>query len=170
MSALNTFFVSQRRSLMWSILRIVRDPSIAEDLTQEAYLRARKAVDGGSIDHIEAFLHTTAKNLAFDHQRRKRRLDQIELRDRNDMEIENIAEDIPTVETIVLQRERMRLFEEAVATLPQRTRQILVLSRVEGWSYPQIASFLGVSERTVFTEVKQGLAHCHDIMVRRLGK
>lgn len=170
MSALNTSFVSQRRSLMWSILRIVRDPSIAEELTQEAYLRARKAVDGGSVDQIEAFLHTTAKNLAFDHQRRKRRLEQIEVRERSEMEIENIAEDSPTVEVIVLQRERMRLFEEAISTLSERTRQILVLSRVEGWSYPEIATFLGVSERTVFTEVKQGLAHCHDIMARRLGK
>ena len=45
MGALTNIFMGARQSLMWSIMRIVRDRQIAEDLTQEAYIRAKKAMD-----------------------------------------------------------------------------------------------------------------------------
>lgn len=52
-------------------MRIVRDPQAAEDVAQETYVRARKAIETGTIDHIEAFLYQTARNVALNYRRRQ---------------------------------------------------------------------------------------------------
>eukprot|EP01035_Chromulina_nebulosa_P049783 gene49783-67601_t len=73
MSALlNDVFMLHRRSLMGAAFRIVRDRQVAEELAQESYLRVRSAIEAGPIEHIEAFLHQTARNLALDHERRRK--------------------------------------------------------------------------------------------------
>src|SRR5215211_1114485 len=53
--------------------RIVGDPGDAEDLRQEAFARAwTSAPRDASRDHLRAWVHTTARNLAVDHLRRRR--------------------------------------------------------------------------------------------------
>lgn len=166
--SLTAIFLSEKRSLMGSVMRIVRDPATAEDLAQETYLRTRKALDAGPIDRIEAFLHHTARNLAFDHERRRRTRERYERREVQAQDCTDIAADTPSPEAIVIERERVRHLAEALEKLPERTRRAWMLARVEGWSYPQIAEHLGVSQNTIFNDVKLAMGHCHDAM-RRLG-
>lgn len=66
-ASLTSVFLLQRKSLMWRVMRIVRDRHVAEDLAQEAYLRAWRAHEAAPIAHPEGFLHQTARNLALDH-------------------------------------------------------------------------------------------------------
>lgn len=94
-SVLNTIFETQRRSLLWSVMRIVRDPQTAEDLAQETYVRARRAADNGPIEHVEAFLHQTARNLALDHLRRKNTRTNVEAEGVDEATVAAIAADIP---------------------------------------------------------------------------
>ncbi|MCV3208011.1 sigma-70 family RNA polymerase sigma factor [Mesorhizobium sp. YC-39] len=166
--SLTTIFLSEKRSLMGSVMRIVRDPSTAEDLAQETYLRTRKALEAGPIDRIEAFLHHTARNLALDHERRRRTRERYERRDLEAQDFADIPAETPSPETIAIERERMRHLAEALEKLPERARRAWMLARVEGWPYPKIAEHLGVSQNTVFNDVKLAMGHCHDAM-RRLG-
>lgn len=169
-TALNNVFLLHRRSLMWSVLRIVRDPQTAEDLAQETYIRARKAIEAHPIEHIEAFLHQTARNLAFDYQRRRKVRNEVEADVINDDVLRNIADDVPSIETALLERERLRAFQDSLAGLPERVQAVIILSRIEEWSNRRIAEYLGVSERTVFSDLKLAMAHCRERMARLEGR
>jgi RNA polymerase sigma factor (sigma-70 family) len=167
MSALlNSVFLLHRRSLMGAALRIVRDRQTAEDLAQEAYLRARRAIEAGPIEHIEAFLHQTARNLALDHERRRKTRARYEDTQASEQLVENVPADFPSVEASLIERERMARFEQALQQLPERQRRAWVLSQLEGWSYAQIAEHLGVSRNTVYNDVKAVMGHGHDVLAR----
>lgn len=166
LAGLNAIYLGQRRSLLHSVLRIVRDRQTAEDLTQESYIRLRKASETGPIEHVEAFLHETARNLALDHIRRNKTRSRFERRDETETALANVAADLPSLEEQVIQRERLRKLTAALDGLPERARQVWVLSRVEGWSYPRIAEHLGVSPNTVFNDVKLAMGHCLDALAR----
>ncbi|TKT76336.1 RNA polymerase sigma factor [Aquamicrobium sp. LC103] len=165
-ATLNNVFLLHRRSLMWSVMRIVRDPQTAEDVAQETYLRARKALEREPIEHIEAFLHQTARNLAFDHLRRRRTRGQIEADSLGEHEILDIPADMPSLEDAIIERERLKIFLGALSGLPERVQTVIMLSRIEEWSNRKIADWLGVSERTVFNDIKLAMAHCRDVLAR----
>lgn len=166
-TALNAVFETHRRSLLWSVLRIVRDRQTAEDLAQETYLRARRAAEAGPIDHLEGFLHQTARNLALDHLRRRKTRARVEA-DAFDPDIVNqVAADAPCAEHALIERQKLHAFQDALAGLPERARTVMVLSRIEQWSNVRIAAHLGVSERTVFNDLKLAMAHCRDALVAR---
>ncbi len=147
-------------------MRIVRDRQTAEDLAQETYLRARKAIETGPIEHIEAFLHRTARNLALDHLRRRKTQGEIETAGPGANDVCDVPADIPSLEDVVIERERLEIFRKALAGLPERAQTVIVLSRIEEWSNRRIAAWLGVSERTVFNDLKLAMAHCREALAR----
>ena len=163
---LNNVFLLQRHSLLGAAFRIVRDRQTAEDVTQEAYLRTRRAIDTGPVTHIEAFLHQTVRNLSLDHLRRRKVRGEIEAGALPTVELENIPADTPSLEHAMIERERLRRFQAALAGLPERAQTVVRLSRVEGWTNARIAAHLGIAERTVFNDLKLALAHCRDVLIR----
>ncbi|WP_348646502.1 sigma-70 family RNA polymerase sigma factor [Ciceribacter sp. L1K22] len=164
--ALNDTFLSLRMSLIFSVMRIVRDRQAAEDLAQETYLRARKAIEAGPIEHIEAFLHQTARNLAIDHHRRQVLAGNVIRPDWSPDEVANVAADLPSPEDSLIHRQRLALLYEALSRLPARARRVWVLSRIEKWPYPKIADHLGVSPNTVYNDLKMAIGHCHDALAK----
>ncbi len=147
-------------------MRIVRDKHLAEDLAQETYIRARKAMDAGTVEHIEAFLHQTARNLAIDYIRHRDMRNRFENPNLSEFERNDVAADTPSPEIQVIQRERLRLLEEALTKLSERARTTWILNRVHKWSHKQIADHLGVSSNTVFNDLKKAVGHCHDTFSR----
>ncbi|MFG1360996.1 RNA polymerase sigma factor [Xanthobacter pseudotagetidis] len=164
-ASLTHAFLLQRKSLMWRVMRIVRDRQVAEDLAQEAYLRARRAQETAPIEHPEGFLHQTARNLALDHVRRLRTRGGVEVDAAADA-VEAVPDDRPTCETALIYRERLRALNGALAALPPRVQSAVVLSRIEGWTNARIAAHLGVSERTVFNDLKMAMGHCRSVLAR----
>lgn len=164
-ATLTTIFLNERRSLMWSVMRIVRDREVAEDLAQETYLRACKALETRPIEHIEAFLHQTARNLALDHLRRLKTRGAVEGSAEAPQLAAVPAETVP-IEAAIIEREKFRHFRAALASLPERAQTVLVLARIEGWTNARIAAHLGVSERTVFNDLKLAMAHSRDALAR----
>lgn len=152
--------------LIAAAMRIVKDPQVAEDLAQETYLRTRKAMDAGPIEHLEAFLYLTAKNLALDHRRRRHARGGVVRAGGDHPDIANIPSDTPDPEVALIERERLRRLENAVRRLPERARRVWVLARLEGWTYPQIARHLGISQGTVFNDLKLAMGQCRDAVER----
>lgn len=165
-AALTDVFLNHRKSLIWSAMRIVGDSQTAEDVAQETFIRARQAMENGPIDHIEAFLHQTARNLAIDFRRRRELHGGIERDDVPEKDVANIATSIPSPEASLIQSERLRLLNEAIRQLPERARTVWYLSRVEKWPYPKIAEHLGVSPSTVFNDFKLAHGHCVAAMAK----
>ncbi|SFL20729.1 RNA polymerase sigma factor, sigma-70 family [Pseudovibrio ascidiaceicola] len=159
-------FMNERRSLIGSILRIVKDPGIAEDLSQEAYLRAQRTSESQQISHVEGFLHQTARNLALDHLRRSKTRQTYEMDNGAPEALDSVPADVYSLENALIERERFREFRNALSCLPSRAQTVIVLSRIEEWPNHRIAKHLNVSERTVFNDLKLAMAHCRDALHR----
>ena len=138
-AAFEQLYRRHHRRVHGVIVRIVGLASArAEDLTQEAFVRAWQALPSFRHDSaVATWLHRLAVNTALMELRARRSRP---LQD----EDEDIFEQLSTPDTAgnaVLGRD----LERAVATLPPRARAVLVLHDVEGWKHEEIANQLGMA-------------------------
>lgn len=160
---LDAVFPIMRSSLLQAVMRIVSDMAVAEELTHDAYLRARKAMETSAPRNVEAFLWQTARNLALDHIRWKKVRSGTTPLDATASDDRIYTDQQPSAEETVIHRQHLRVVGEAMQALPVRAQKVWVLSRVEGWSYPRIAAHLGVSPNTVFNDIKMVMALLVDL-------
>ena len=140
------------------IVRIVRDPSAAEELTVETFWRihrARGRFDPGA--SFGAWARRIATNLAIDHLRQKRR--EVALPD-------DLAE--PTSVDPIVCRETRRQIAEAFRRLPLKLRVPATLSLIEEQSPKEIAEALGTSEGAVRVRVFRAVRLLRQ-QLRRVG-
>ncbi len=165
-AALNAIFQSHRRSLLWTVMKIVRDPQTAEDLAQETYVKARNTLETTPIEHVEGFLFQTAKNLALDHQRRVKTRERYEASEAGQEQVENVPVACPSVEEELIQQQRQQVFEAALAELPLRARTAWAMAHFKGRTYGEIAEHMGISRNTVYNDIKLVMGHCQDALAR----
>ena len=115
------------------------DAALAEDLLQEAFIRAWNKLDSFRGDsRFATWLHRLSVNVALSDRRiRVRRLER-------ETPLEGAAERTATGEKDVYADQRMDL-EQAIAKLPERARTVLVLYDVEGYSHAEIAEIAGMA-------------------------
>lgn len=137
-----------------SLVRMARlfvdDRNAAEDLVQEAFIRlARHAhrIEDGS--KSAAYLRSIVLNLARDHNRRGL----VSLRHRAPADV-----DLATAEDEVVLRDDQRQVIEALRELPLRQRDCVVLRYYFESGIQEIAETLGISQNSVKTHLKRGLA------------
>ncbi|MEQ1528203.1 MAG: RNA polymerase sigma factor [Methylococcales bacterium] len=158
---IDDLFLNHRQSLIHTIFRIVGCPQTAEDLAQEAYLKFRHAAKTQEISQPRPFLYQIARNLALDHLRRE----QIRQRhdEKNDDETEPLIyclpANTPTPEQQTSDQQQVDLMIEALNSLSERRRQILVLHKFHQWSYERIAQHFGISRSAVEKNIHVALGH-----------
>lgn len=157
---LNHIYTGQRRVLVRSLTSIVGSMAVAEDLAQETYLKVRAALAHTQVQHLEPFLFRTARNLALDHLRRERRQGAVVGQGDADDDLTRIAADTPTPEAEVGDRQLLDRLEQAMSRLTPRQRRVMVACRLEGRSYGEVATSLGVSTSTVQKDLKDAMAAC----------
>jgi RNA polymerase sigma-70 factor (ECF subfamily) len=143
--------------------RFIRSGEAADDLAQEAFLRAFAAETGRVIESPKAFLFKIAKNLALNELARQSSMATEPL---GDFENQNVLEDSshPAVEDVVDSRERIRLLARAIAALPPQCAKVFMLRKMQGLSQKEIAARLNISVRTVENHVALGLSRCRTYM------
>ncbi len=155
-------FSAQRQTLIRLLARLTGDRHIAEDLAQDAFLKVAAAAEAGDVQHLQPFLYQTARNLAFDHLRKQKV--RALVHPRPDAALEAAVDAVPAAdpspETRMLDRDRVRRFQAALADLPARARQVLVLHRLHGLPLAEIGRRFGVSERTIAKDLALALKHC----------
>jgi RNA polymerase sigma factor (sigma-70 family) len=128
------------------LLRLLRDPRDAEDVAQEAFLKAFRAM--GSYDPgrpLLSWLFKIAHNAALDFLRAKGR----PAESLDDEEAAAVAEGAPGIEAGLLAAERAERLSRLMASLPPLYREALQLRHVEGLDYRAIGEVLGLPEGTV---------------------
>jgi RNA polymerase sigma-70 factor (ECF subfamily) len=121
-------------------LRMTRDPAMAEDCTQEAFINAWKALARFETrSSLATWLHRIAVNVALG----KRRKASVVLESTSDDDNEVIESDW-TLETPLEVNE----IEAAIERLPEGARDVLVLHAIYGYSHLEAAEMLGVAEGT----------------------
>lgn len=137
-------------SLVRQIHRCIRGRVDAEDLLQAAYLRFMSYPRRATIDNVQAFLVRTAINIDVDNYRRERFFARITTEVRSD------AENPPLQDEVLAARTRLKRAEEGLSRLPPRTREILLMHRLEKMKYREIAKRLDISESAVEKHVAKG--------------
>jgi RNA polymerase sigma factor (sigma-70 family) len=134
-----------------------------DDIIQEAYARVLAARSQRPLHAPKAFFFATARNLAYDHFRKFPVLPSNGLREFNELSVLDETVDIP--ETIARNQE-IELMTQAIQSLPDRCRQVLTLRNVYGLAHREIADQLGISIRTVETQVAVGIRRCTEFMTK----
>jgi RNA polymerase sigma-70 factor, ECF subfamily len=149
-----------RRAVYGSVLRDVRDPDEAEDVTQVAFLNAYRAIErGDSPERPRAWLLTIARNVVRRRARlRAGRPPEVEL----DPEVALALDDIEgsTAEDICA----------ALRRLPENQQQAILLREIQGRSYAEIAAALALTvpavEALIF-RARRALAEELELLERR---
>ena len=125
-----------------------------DDVVQESYLRIWKARAARPIASAKAFLFQIARHLAVDAARDAHASPIDDLRDLAGV---TVIEDRPTAVDDICYREKVSLVTAALARLPGRCREILILRKFEQISQRNVAAQFGISERTVESQVARGM-------------
>lgn len=135
-------------------------PQTAEDLAQEAYLKVSGAAKNQHINHPQPFLYQTAKNLALDYLRKQKVRDKKSDTQSDESAMQQIADQAPTPDIVAQANQEVEELLKLLAQQPERRRQMLILNRVHGWKYAEIAEHFGVSKSAVEKNIRIALAHC----------
>ncbi|HPE47413.1 MAG TPA: RNA polymerase sigma factor [Hyphomonas sp.] len=122
--------------------RMLGDRTEAEDVTQETFLRAWKALpDWEPRAKFSTWLHRVALNLCYDILRKRR----------EDLpgELPDLADPAPTPPEQLAQGERVRAIEAAIADLPERQAAAITLCALQGHSQAEAASIMETSEEAL---------------------
>jgi RNA polymerase sigma-70 factor (ECF subfamily) len=151
-------FLVHHQDLVYGIaLRSTRRPADAEELAQDAFVRAYRALDGYDAERIRAlrprgWLAAITANLARNRARRPgpstTDLDGV---------AERRADAAPGPEHVAERRESARAWRARLEALPPRYRQAVALRHVSGLSYPELAEALDRPLGTVKSDVHRGV-------------
>lgn len=133
--------------------RLLGDRAEAEDVAQEAMLRLwRIAPDWRSGEaQVATWLYRVVTNLVTDRARMRRRRPATSLEDAPE-----IGDGQPGVEMRLMAADRLAALDAALACLPDRQRQAVVLRHIEGLANPEIAEILGIGVEAVESLTARG--------------
>jgi RNA polymerase sigma-70 factor (ECF subfamily) len=129
---------------------LTRNAQDAEDVAQEAYLRAFRFFDGYQGGNVRAWLLTIVRNTCYTwlHQNRAQQPTAA-----FDEELHTDMTESQSPETLLLRNADRQLLKQALEELPLVFREVLVLLELEGLSYKEIAEVLGVPIGTVMSRL-----------------
>ncbi len=168
MSAILSEFAAAKPALRSYLWRFFSGAQDVEDMLQEVFLRAYAAEARRPILMPRAYLFRVAKHVALNELSRRRNSATRSLEDFEDPDVVGSA-DQTGLEQQVEGRRRLALFANAVASLPDQCRKVLVLKKIEGLSQREIATRLGIAESTVEKHLARGLLLVREFMTRREG-
>jgi RNA polymerase sigma-70 factor, ECF subfamily len=129
---------------------LVRDPTLAEDVVQDAMLRGLTYVRSFRGENPRAWLLQIVRTAAYTRLAARRDTVEVPLDAEPAADIVDEADD---PEATVLQGERYSALEQALAALPPELREIIVLRELEELSYREIARVIGVPLGTVMSRL-----------------
>lgn len=152
--ALEAVFRAHYAIMCTVVRRIVFAPDVAEELVQDVFFKLwSRREQLAEIDALKTYLYRAARNTALNHLRRQKlehAFEERELRKGEPVAAESLSDSATTGEV-------ERAVRAAIGRLPERCREIFLMSRDGGLTYGQIAKELGISIKTVETQMGRAL-------------
>ena len=145
---------------------LVRNDQDAEDVVQEAYLRAFKFFDGYRGGESRTWLLTIVRNSCYSWLQRNRAH---ELTDSIDERHEDTAIDFANPELRLLQDADAQMVRAALAELPLEFREVMVMRELEELSYKEIAAVADLPIGTVMSRLARGRKRLYSVLAIRMG-
>jgi RNA polymerase sigma factor (sigma-70 family) len=151
---LGQFLRENNNALVSYVYSWVRSRPDALDIVQEAYCRIFRMGDLQQVNHLRGYLFKTAKNIATDWVRQR-------------IVREAYVQDEPlrgnreaaSPEDIWLAREELEALEQNVEDLPPKCRYALIMVRLEGASYEEVAEKLGIKTHSARRLVERAMEY-----------
>jgi RNA polymerase sigma-70 factor (ECF subfamily) len=139
------------------VMRYVRDPELALDITQEAFIKAYRALPRFRGDSaFYTWMYRIAVNTAKNHlaaQRRRPMNVELDSQDPDQYDLHAQLRETDTPEAITLSNELKEAVENAIAALPEDLRTAIILRELEGMSYEEIAQTMECPVGTVRSRI-----------------
>lgn len=148
-STLFAAYLARRPLLLRRLARLLGCTADAEDLAQDTWLRACGTLVTTS---PAALIDRIATNLALDRRRSlARRIPAAA------GALEALPSDLPDAERTLLDRDRVRRAEVAIAAMPPRRRAVFLAVRLEGLSHAAVAARFGITTAAVEKHVARAM-------------
>ena len=157
------------RALRGYLSRFFKNVADIEDVVQETYARLLALNDSASsaVRNWHAFLFTSARNVALDRLRRAR---VVSLDALAEMGSFDVLDQMPPADEALNARQELALLARAIASLPDRCREVVTLRKLYGLSQKEIAQRLHIAESTVEKHVAYGVRLCAQRMFVERGE
>lgn len=156
--AFELLVLKYQRKIMRLLSRLVRDPVEVEDVAQEAFIKAYRAIpqfrgESAFYTWLYRIAVNTAKNYLVAKRRRPNGSAQYETEDGETFDETDNLSDINTPEAAYASREIADTVNQAIEALPEELRTAIVLREIEGLSYEEIAQSMGCPIGTVRSRI-----------------
>ena len=156
-SAFDVLVLRYQHKVLKLVMRYVRDAMEAEDVTQDAFLKAYRALpsfrgDSAFYTWLYRIAINTAKNSLVSSKRRPIDYD-LDLQDSEQYEMHARLKDSETPENLLLTDEIRETVNGAMTELPEDLRTAIVLREIDGLSYEEIAAAMDCPVGTVRSRI-----------------
>lgn len=163
-AALARFYDGTSRIVFGLILRMVGEPSVAEEITLEVYMQVWRTAQSyaRSRGTVTAWLTTMARSRAIDWIRSGQARDR---QRKQDLEkLPELRDPAPGPELARVESERVEAVRLALAALPREQRQVIELSYFDAMSHSEIAERLEQPLGTVKSRIRAGMLSLRDLL------
>ena len=173
--AFNQLVVRYQQGMYSVILRMLGNPDVAADITQDAFLAAFRGIRtyrGGS--SFRAWLFRVGTNQVYDHWRRVQRhpVESLDMLNEDDDSAPDLLSTLANTdlasnpEAHVLTQELQAVIQQGLEQLPMEQRVAVVLCDIQGLSYEEIAETTEATLGTVRSRISRGRARLRNYLTQ----
>jgi RNA polymerase sigma-70 factor (ECF subfamily) len=156
-----------QRKLLRLVSRLVRDPGDAEDVAQEAFIKAYRALpnfrgDSAFYTWLYRIGVNTAKNWLIAHGRRAPTTTEVDSEEAENYDEGELLRDVDTPERLLMSKQIAETVNKAMDALPEDLRAAITLREIDGMSYEEIAEVMECPIGTVRSRIfraREAIAH-----------
>jgi RNA polymerase sigma-70 factor (ECF subfamily) len=175
-SAFRQLFEAYKTPLLNFIYRYCQDKRVAEELSQEVFLRVYKTASSYRPDaKFSTWLYRIATNICLNEIRAGKYRYELELISRKAGDERKLFETVDQnshtkTDDKIVEEERQQVVRDAVSSLPEKQRMALIFSVYEQLSYKEIGERLGCSEGAVKSIIHRAKMAIRDTLRRKLPR
>lgn len=158
-TSLTRLLLAEHKALVRRLRKLVGNDA-AQDVAQKVWMKIQTVRDSPPIHNQHAYLHRLAHNVAVDHVQNDQR--QASVAERAQALLWGVDFELGP-ERIIESRDMLDRIHAAIAALPEPTRTILRMTRLEGKTQRETAEALGITSTTVENHLRRALAQLGSI-------
>lgn len=162
---LSTLFITNRVQLRRAAYKILGDWNLSDEIVQDAYIKTTELSAKKNVKQPLSYLFQIVRNLAIDQYRRSIFETELFRSEEEGLHVQAVT-GLPEVNAI--NRQHLMLIAQALARLPERTKRVFVLYRLNGYTHRMIAEELNISTSLANILLHEATEHCKNVLLKNL--